>query len=78
MVYVVFRGDGYSIMGGQRFDWRAGDMFVVPSWTPVDHHATSQADLFSIGDTPVLRALGVYREQALTEPQVVTAAFRAS
>jgi gentisate 1,2-dioxygenase len=78
MVYVVFRGEGYSIMGGQRFDWRAGDMFVVPSWTPVDHHATSQADLFSIADTPVLRALGVYREQALTEPQVVTAAFRAS
>jgi gentisate 1,2-dioxygenase len=78
MVYVVFRGDGYSVIGGQRFDWRTGDMFVVPSWTPVDHHADAPADLFSIGDAPVLRALGVYREQALSEPQVVTSTFRPS
>jgi gentisate 1,2-dioxygenase len=74
MVYVVFRGEGYSIMNGTRFDWRPGDMFAVPSWVPVEHHAVSPADLFSIGDSPVLRALGVYREETL-EPQVVTGTF---
>jgi gentisate 1,2-dioxygenase len=77
-VYVVFRGEGYSVLGGRRFDWRTGDMFVVPSWTPADHHATTQADLFSIGDAPVLRALGIYREETLAEPQTVTDTFRAS
>jgi gentisate 1,2-dioxygenase len=77
-VYVVFRGEGYTVMGGQRFDWRAGDMFVAPSWTPVDHHAGTQADLFSIGDAPVLRALGVYREETLAAPQTVTSTFQPS
>jgi gentisate 1,2-dioxygenase len=75
-VYVVFRGEGYSVMGGQRFDWRTGDMFVAPSWTPVDHHATTRSDLFSISDAPVLRALGLFREERLREPQTVTSTFR--
>jgi gentisate 1,2-dioxygenase len=75
MVYVTFHGEGYSVMGGRRFDWGPGDMFVAPSWVPVEHHAVAQADLFSISDSPVLRALGVYREETLAEPQIVTAAF---
>ncbi|MFI0350747.1 cupin domain-containing protein [Actinomadura sp. 9N407] len=74
-VYVVYRGEGHSVMGGRRFDWRAGDMFAAPSWVPVEHHARTQADLFSIGDAPVHRALGIYREQTLAEPQAVTSTF---
>ena len=74
-VYVVFRGEGYSVMGGRRFDWRTGDMFVTPSWVPVEHHATTPADLFSLGDDPVLRALGIYREEPLPRPQPVTSTF---
>jgi gentisate 1,2-dioxygenase len=75
-VYVVFRGEGHSVMDGRRFDWRTGDMFVAPSWVPVEHHAATQADLFSIGDGPVLRALGIYREENLAAPQPVTATFQ--
>ncbi|SOD61726.1 gentisate 1,2-dioxygenase [Streptomyces zhaozhouensis] len=75
-VYVVFRGSGHSVIAGRRFDWTAGDMFVVPSWAAEEHHATGAgADLFSLGDDPVLRALGVFREETLAEPQEITDVF---
>lgn len=75
-VFVVFRGEGYTVMGGRRFDWRPGDMFVAPSWVPVEHHATTPADLFSTSDTPVLRAFGIYREETLPAAQPVTDTFQ--
>ena len=74
-VYVVFRGEGSSVIAGQRFDWSPGDMFVVPSWAPVEHAAPEGADLFVLTDAPVLRALGIYREQTLPGPQPVTGVF---
>lgn len=76
VVYVVYTGRGHSVIAGQRFDWTAGDMFVVPSWTPVEHHTGEQADLFTLSDSPVLRALGIYQEQTLSEPQGRTSTFQ--
>ncbi|OLT16088.1 gentisate 1,2-dioxygenase [Pseudonocardia sp. CNS-139] len=74
-VYVVYSGHGSSVIAGQRFDWGPGDMFAVPSWAPVEHAADEQADLFVLTDTPVLRALGLYREERLAEAQPVTSVF---
>jgi gentisate 1,2-dioxygenase len=77
-VFVVYRGRGHSVIDGTRFDWEAGDMFVAPSWTAVEHHAADEtADLFSLGDAPVLRALGIYREAVLDGPQEVGGVFAA-
>jgi gentisate 1,2-dioxygenase len=76
VIWVAFRGEGTSVVGGQRFEWAAGDMFVVPSWVPVEHHATTQADLFTLADSPVLRALGVHRENTLDSPQETVTTFR--
>jgi gentisate 1,2-dioxygenase len=75
-VFVVFRGEGYTVMDGRRFDWRPGDMFVTPSWVPVEHHAATPADLFSTSDGPVLRAFGIYREETLPAAQPVTGTFQ--
>ncbi|MFE4830403.1 cupin domain-containing protein [Streptomyces sp. NPDC056672] len=74
-VFVVHHGSGSSVIEGQRFDWSAGDMFVVPSWAAVEHTSAGGADLFSIGDSPVLRALGIHRELTLDAPQQVTGVF---
>lgn len=74
-VYVAYQGSGSSVIDGQRFDWGPGDMFVVPSWCAVEHSAEEQADLFVLTDAPVLRALGIYREQTLSGPQAVTGVF---
>jgi gentisate 1,2-dioxygenase len=79
-VFVIHRGTGHSVVEGTRFDWEAGDMLVVPSWAAAEHHADAgaDADLFSLGDTPVLRALGVYRETQLDGPQEVRGVFTAA
>lgn len=67
-VYYAFRGDGASVVDGQRMEWSQGDMFVVPSWAWHSHENRSDQDaiLFSMGDEPVWSALGMYREEAET------------
>ncbi|GAA1326563.1 cupin domain-containing protein [Pseudonocardia xinjiangensis] len=83
-VHVVFSGHGSSVIDGRRFDWGPGDMFVVPSWSAVEHFVDTEhfaegteehAEVFVVSDAPVLRALGLYREQTLTAPQPVTDLF---
>jgi gentisate 1,2-dioxygenase len=80
-VYFVFEGRGATVIEGQRFDWRKGDLFVVPTWTWHEHaSADGEAILFSVHDTPVMQALGLYREQAYREHdghQPVTGVFEA-
>jgi gentisate 1,2-dioxygenase len=74
-VHVVFAGHGSSVIEGQRFDWGPGDMFAVPSWAAAEHAADEQAELFVLSDAPVLRALGLYREETLPAAQTVTSVF---
>jgi gentisate 1,2-dioxygenase len=62
-IFVVFRGSGASTVGGTRLEWAEGDMLVVPSWAPAEHWSQTGADLFELSDEPVLRALGLYREE---------------
>lgn len=76
-VFVVYRGTGESIIDGQRFEWGHGDMFVVPSWSVVEHHANEQSDLFAISDRPILQALHVFREEWFESPQRVVGTFEA-
>ncbi|PZQ77373.1 MAG: NADPH dehydrogenase [Variovorax paradoxus] len=67
-VYQVAKGQGHSVIGGQRFDWQERDIFCVPSWAWHEHangSATDDACLFSFHDLPVMHALRLYREEAL-------------
>jgi gentisate 1,2-dioxygenase len=63
-VYCVVEGSGSSRVGGETFRWQPRDVFVVPSWCPVSHHADEDAVLFSLSDRPAQQALGLWREQA--------------
>jgi gentisate 1,2-dioxygenase len=76
-VYVVHRGAGASIIDGQRFEWQKGDMFVVPSWSVLEHEAGEPSDLFAISDRPVLQALRLFQEEWLDSPQEVSRVFEA-
>ncbi|WP_406415538.1 cupin domain-containing protein [Streptomyces sp. NBC_00873] len=70
VVYNVAKGQGHSIIAGQRFDWREGDIFCVPSWAWHEHANTSSTDdavLFSFNDFPVMRSLAFWREEAHTD-----------
>lgn len=67
-VYFVISGTGASVIGGTRFAWGPGDVFVVPNWQWHEHSA-GQGDcyLFSITDEPVMKLLGFYREEPYPE-----------
>jgi gentisate 1,2-dioxygenase len=70
IIYQVAKGEGYSVIGGQRFDWKEKDIFCVPSWIWHEHCNTKDSDdacLFSFHDLPTMRKLGFYVEQALEE-----------
>jgi gentisate 1,2-dioxygenase len=68
-VYHVVRGEGMTVIDGQAFSWSKGDIIALPPWSLHEHANTSSEDavLFSIQDIPVLQALGLYYEEALTE-----------
>lgn len=69
-VYQVAKGRGFSIIGGTRFDWKERDIFCIPSWVPHEHgnaSADEDACLFTFNDLPVMRSLGLYREQAFAD-----------
>jgi gentisate 1,2-dioxygenase len=74
-IWVVYAGEGESVIGGTRFRWSTGDAFVVPSWVPVEHEAHTPSDLFRIDDAPVMRALELYREETLAAPQPIRGEF---
>ncbi len=74
-VYVVYQGNGRSVINGVLFEWGPGDTFVTPSWASVDHEAFERADLFAISDRPVLHGLHLYREEELAERQEITGTF---
>lgn len=69
-IYQVAKGQGHSIINGQRFDWRERDIFCVPSWMWHEHANDSASDdacLFCFSDLPVMEKLALYREEALAD-----------
>jgi gentisate 1,2-dioxygenase len=69
-LYQCCKGSGHSVINGKRFDWTERDIFCVPSWAWHEHHnasASEDACLFCFNDLPVMRKLGLYREEALAE-----------
>ena len=80
-VYHVVRGEGCTVIDGKRFSWSKGDIIALPPWALHEHANMSKnedAVLFSIQDTPVFQALGLYYEEAQKENdghQQVTSTF---
>ena len=72
-----------AVDDGDKHWARRGDVIVLPSWALHEHANSSSRDaaiLFSIQDRPVLEALGLYREEAMTESgghQKVSSSFKA-
>ncbi|REF28471.1 hypothetical protein BDD26_3382 [Xenorhabdus cabanillasii] len=69
-IYQVAKGQGYSVIDGQRFDWQERDIFCVPSWALHEHVNTSQTEdacLFCFNDLSVIRALQLYYEEVLAD-----------
>ena len=48
-------GSGETIAGDTRIAWQRGDNFCVPTWTKVEHRATTDAQLFCMSDEPLMK-----------------------
>ena len=46
VIYQVFKGSGYSVIDGVRFDWSEGDFLVIPNWAWHEHVAEEDSYLF--------------------------------
>jgi gentisate 1,2-dioxygenase len=67
VVYYIVRGSGSTTIDGQTFDWDKGDFLALPPWAEHSHcnrSSSLEAVMFQVNDFPVLKALGLYREQA--------------
>lgn len=65
-VYCIFRGSGYTVIEGERFEWSQGDVLALPGWCWHAHSngsETTDAYLISFTDEPLLKYLGIHREQ---------------
>lgn len=62
-VYHVVTGKGRSEVRGQTLQWKAGDIFCVPSWHAYQHFsdAGETVYLYRFDDKPMITALGFYR-----------------
>ncbi len=66
-IFHVIEGRGQSRVGDSTLAWEPGDTFVAPPWHWVSHESReTPACLFSFTDEPVLRALGLYEEEAVS------------
>lgn len=62
-IYHAFKGSGYTVINGVRFDWKAGDYFVVPNWAWYEHKASEDSYLFSVNDIPIMNRFDLEKEE---------------
>jgi len=72
-----FEGSGYSIVEGQRFDWKAGDLMLsAPGWG-IHNHASKDQPVYelTIQDSPLNIAMGsLLWQENLSQPAAVLGA----
>ena len=64
-LYIAIEGEGVTEVAGQRFEWRANDIFVVPgfAWRRHSNSGNMDAILYTVSDAPLLDKIGQYRAQ---------------
>jgi gentisate 1,2-dioxygenase len=62
-VWQVFTGSAIVTVGQERYEVAKGDLFAVPSWSPLTLETSDGLDAFRFSDDPVYAALGLAREE---------------
>ena len=66
-IYVCLEGRGTAQVGDRTFDFSGNDVFVVPSWHTLRLQAGVDSILFSFSDRPAQQALGLWRQDKITD-----------
>jgi gentisate 1,2-dioxygenase len=67
LIYAVIDGEGETVVDGERFGWRRGDVIVVPAWRAHHHRVSGQAHLLRVSDEPFLERLHWLRVEGEAE-----------
>ena len=65
LLVAPFEGRGYSVVDGQRFDWRRFDTLAIPGGTWFEHaneDVRSSAILFVASDEPALKCFHLFKK----------------
>jgi gentisate 1,2-dioxygenase len=65
-IYVCLEGRGSAEIGSESIAFEENDVFVVPPWTSLRLHASTGTILFSFSDRPAQQALGLWRQEKIT------------
>lgn len=62
-IYHVIEGEGYSMIGDYKIEWKRGDTFCVPTWMQYQHFNTGSEVVYfyRCDDLPMMRSLGFYK-----------------
>ncbi len=71
---VIFEGQGYSEIGGQRFDWEKNDVMALPNFLWRRHVNTGKTDavIYTTSDAALMKNIGQYRAQGRNKDGHVT------
>jgi len=62
-IFAVIDGHGRSSIDDREFEWRRGDVFVVPAWRRHRCRALERSFLLRVTDEPLMRKLNWLRQQ---------------
>ena len=71
---IVMEGEGFSEVGGQRFDWTKNDVMVMPNflWRRHVNTGKTEAVLYTVSDAALMQNLGQYRAQGKLDDGTLT------
>jgi gentisate 1,2-dioxygenase len=67
-VFYVIRGAGFSVIDGNRLDWKTGDFFAIPSTGEILHQASADTAFYWVNDQPLMDFLGVQPNKSRFRP----------
>jgi gentisate 1,2-dioxygenase len=67
-IYAIVKGTGTTIVDGDHFGWRRGDVIAAPAWRPHCHEAAEDALMLRVTDEPVMQRLGFLRVEGPKQP----------
>ncbi|MET1115831.1 MAG: cupin domain-containing protein [Comamonas sp.] len=66
-IFTVIQGRGRSVVDGETIEWAMGDVIAIPAWRAYRHEADVESFMVRASDEPVMRAIGMLREEAMAE-----------
>lgn len=66
-IFTVIQGRGRSVVDGETIEWAMGDVIAIPAWRAYRHEADAESFMVRASDEPVMRAIGMLREEVIAE-----------